>query len=388
MSRYSSRSFPPSIAGVSQNPEGGISIDGELSVGDENNPYESTFGGGDSHTRGMLVYQNTNGEAGTWSDITSDTNTNNASGVNLFPGLGVGNTVYVGADYAYLGLKSICLTALDIGAGSIEQEYWNGSAWVAFNLMVTDASAPYGAYAETPLERVNTEQIRFGEMTGWATKALDGETKYWARYRITGAITTSPVVDQFKFHTSRTEINADGYIEFFGGSLQRRELVSHQRLTDDLQGASPANTTIPFSANISITPVDNNFQNGANDGVGQILKIPDGLDTSRPLVYTVGWTPLSSGAGDVELEVTHSIAAPGDILDGSIADTVAATVTSISAQDDELQESEFELSVPTAVPGNVLAVALRRDATAGNLDDTYASNVRIVFIRLEGYFWR
>ena len=35
------------------------------------------------------------------------------------------------------------------------------------------------------------------------------------RYRIVEALTTSPVFEQFKIHSNRTEINADGFMEYF-----------------------------------------------------------------------------------------------------------------------------------------------------------------------------
>lgn len=361
-------------------------IIGQLQVGSDLVPTESTFGGGDSHIRNMSVFLNSDGETGDWLDITSAVNDLDGYSHDIFIDTTVGNCIYVGGDYAYPGLKVNTTKSLVISPGSVASEYWNGSAWVSFSVMVTKANTPYTQYGQSPLVRVDSEQIRFGTMTDWATKALNGTSKYWARYRITIEITTIAQVDQFKIHTDRTEINADGALEYFGAAEPVRSLAWHRNLLDPISGSSPSNTTINISANIVLATTANRFVNNATDALGAVIIIPKKIDTSRPLFMTVHWYANAAG-GDVEANIDYAFFADGYTLDGTIAESSLNSIISVPGAN-ILVESTFEIPISNVIPDDMLAIKLYRDATGGNPNDTNTGDVVIVDISMQGTFWR
>lgn len=365
---------------------------GELSVGSEFQPAESAFGEGDSNTRGMSVFRNTNLEVGAWSDITTEMASRIGSTADAFAGIAAGNTFYIGGDVPFNGIKTDATAAIVLGAGSLAWEYWNGAAWTAVNIMVTDSSAPYVAHAQDAFGRVQPDQIRFNwpAMGAWATKALDGTTKYWMRCRIAVGITTVPTLENTKLGTNRFEINADGLTEAFGDGEKIGEIQMHQRLTDDLQGATPSNAALVFSANITLTLVDNSFNDNATDGVGAIVTIPEGLDTSRPVTLETRWIPSANGGPtNVELETNFVPVLLGDTLAGALPETPQQTIEVIGVADqDVLRETPFSYDVSSLVPGDQFVFSFFRIAGAGNPDDTFAGNIEVVSLRMIGSFWR
>lgn len=362
------------------------SVVGGFNVGSVSIPSESSFGEGDSYISEMKVFRNTNLEAGTWSDITTQMSSSSGSTAAAFPGAGVGNAIYFGGDAKFSGLKINTTIAISFGTGAIIWEFWDGGNWIEFALMAADADAPYAQHAQTVFERVNFEQIRFGERTAWATKVLDGETKYWCRARVSSGITTSPTIEQVKLHPNRTEINADGVLEHFGTAEYVANLIWHQRLMDDLTGSLSGNNAVSVSANISIDMQNNVFANTASDGIAGILEIPDGLDTSLPLTIVWAWIPKGTG-GNVEFESDFAPVSTGDALAGGLSEThqsliIAAPATNI------LGNNSFEFNVEDLVPGDFLAFSLFRDATGGNPDDTLAASINLVVVAVKGTFWR
>lgn len=362
---------------------------GELQVGTELQGKESSFGGGDSHTRQMVVMTNTNGEIGTWNDITSSVNLDDGSSANLFAGVAANNAVYIGSPIQFKGTKARISTAMVLGSGAVTLEYWNGTAWVSNTHMSTDAEFPYNQYAQTLWERAGYDHIRFGDFTAQAVKTLNGFTShYWLRVIINTAITTVPAADFIKLHTNRTEINADGVLEFFGTPEPRQELLFHPNLSDSLDGAVPASSDTALTANITINTTNNSLVGSALDGRGGRLLIPPGLDTSKPLEFTIGWKPSTAGTGDIEFEKRHGVVNEGDLVNGTISDILQSTIISVSGQQDELIFTTFSFTIPDALPGAVLAMSYFRDGTAGNADDTFTGAADIVLTRFTGVFWR
>jgi hypothetical protein len=367
---------------------------GELAVGLPGLPSELVVGEGDSHVRGMSVLRNTNGEAGVWSDITTEMASASGSTAVAFPGVGAANCMYIGGDAIFPGAKIRTTVAIVLGAGgSIVWEYWNGAAWTTFRLMTADEATPYNSYAEDTFGRINFEQVRFNpdDMTGWATRALNGTTKYWVRCRVAVGITTAPTLEQIKLHTNRTEINGDGYVEHYGTGEQQRVIPWHQKLLDNfVGGGAPGNQALALTANITISAQSNLFANNQLEGMGGVFTVPDGLDTSRDVTLRWTWIPLVAGAGAaVEFEGHFGQIEIGDIINGGVGDTAWNEIVNTNAlAQNELAQTDTEFDVSDLVPGELLAFSLSRDAQAGNPDDTLAGNVALVTVELQGWFWR
>lgn len=359
----------------------------ELHVGSETRPRESAFGGGDSHTRGAVYLTNTNLEVGTWNDITTQLKDEDATSANLFAGTAIGNAFYIGADQQFPGIKSLITTARS--GGSLILEYWNGSAWVSIPHLSADADAPYNQYAQAVFARVNSEQIRFGLITAWGTKSLNGITKYWVRFRVATALTIVPAADRIKVHTNRTEINKDGVVEYFGAAEPQSQLIWHRSLLEELEGFAQPNADIDIALAFSLKAIANRWQNGNKDGSGTFVHAVAGLDTSRPLIYEVGWAPEATGVGNVELQLDVVTVNAGNILNGALPYTrqlsqiVTGPFTAFT-----MRVTQFSFTVPDLQQNGSLALALYRDAGGGNLDDTFGGDAMHVYSRLFGTFWR
>ncbi|KKM92023.1 hypothetical protein LCGC14_1222570, partial [marine sediment metagenome] len=366
----------------------------ELHVGTDQFPQESAFGEGDSHVRGLSVLKSVSLDVGAFTDITAILESPAGSSVTAFTTGAINNTLFIGGDRTFQGIKLDTTTAIALGAGALVLEVSDGAGgWIAIDVCVCDSVLPYLSHGQTIFGRVAFEQIRFEDLSGvaWVAQAINAITKFWLRIRvITAGLGTNPVIESLKLGTNRTEINADGILEFFGTAEPVKEIIMHQRLLDDLTGSgSPGNAALVFSANITTTPIDNSFTNNNLDGLAAIVTVPEGLDTSRPVVLDVHWIPAVNGAGDVEWE-TNLVEVPlGASIDGSLPEVSNALIHVIGAGSiDVLQQSLLPFRITELAPGDQFVFSLFRDARAGNPQDTLAGNVEVVSIEMHGTFWR
>lgn len=378
----------------------GLNVIGELHVGMPEAPTESVFGGGDSYTRGMLVYT-FNPAGSVWTDVSAAARS--ASGSTFtFPAVAVNNAIYVasslcciGGDFLqHFGIKLSQTVATVLGGGAIVIEYWDGGSWTAINHMSTLSNSPWTQYAKALFERTGSEQLRYEEafLSGWTKNdpMTLGTDYFWIRFRISSGITTAPTFQQFKLHTNRTEINADGVVEFFGAARPERELVAHIQIATAVVGSAPANASVDFTATTTLSLTRNQFNDNQVHSYGQIITIPTGLDTSLPVTVEAVWYPDTNNAGNVELEIIPGQLSVGDLFDGSVADgTTLSDINAVAANSQyESRKSTFELDVTDLVPGDFLVVRVERDATAGNADDTLAGNIVNAEFRAFGRAWR
>lgn len=377
----------------------GVNVLGELHVGTAEFGAESVMGGGDSYTRGMLVYTY-NPTGPVWTD--ESVAARSASGSTFtFPAVAQNNAIYVasslsngGGDYLqHYGIKLSCTVAAILGGGSIVVEYWNGASWVAIEQMSTLASAPYTQYANDLFLRAQSEQLRYplAFLSSWAKNdpMSLGTNYYWIRYRIASAITTAPTFEQWKLHTARFEVNSDGATEYFGAARYPKDLLVHQAINSPVTGSSPSNAAVAFTAGTTLTLNRNQFNDNQVHSFGSILTIPTGIDTSIPLTIEIGWYPDTNNAGDVELETYFAQLEFGDLWDGSVADTGVADISTVPANDRYVSRATImTIDVSELIPGELLVFRVQRDATVGNPDDTLAGNIIIGSVRMFGYFWR
>jgi len=379
-----------SINSFSQFPgDEGMVTWGQQEIGRVGEGNELAVGEGDSTVIGMIVQTNTNGTAGSWADETDDAKSSSGSPVTMFPGVAAENCLYIGGDFEFVGFRmSTISTAITLGAGVIDMEYWNGSSWASVLYMETKADAPYTHRANNVFENTDSIQVRFGTRTNWATTALNGETKYWVRIRVTTGITTAPVFEQIKLSTNRNELNADGFRETFGSAEQIKPIAIDYALLD-VNGFSSGNKSITFGTNTGIVAQNNNRANSAKDGAGGVIRVPEGLDTSLPVLMTVQWAVDGTATGAVEIEGALAPFEPGDALDGTLTEIADADITTVGvASDDVAQETILSFNIPSAIEGDSIAFSNWRDAGAGNTDDTLSGAIYIVAVTLAGTFWR
>jgi hypothetical protein len=361
---------------------------GEFSIGYFTHGVTSFFGHGNPHYHGMKIFTNTNLEVGAWVDNT--TAFVNGVPTDLFAGNGVGNCLYVGGDDDFTGVWIDVVQALVLGmGGSVARGYWNGATWAALPGMTANP-VTLEQYANSTCERVATEFINYGDMTGWTPKNLNGSTKKWIRLEITGAITTIPKLTTIRLLQHSSQHNEDGVILRHGRSRIQRDFATHWTLFDTMVGAAPGSHNLDFSANVQLVRSGNMFVNGAVDGKGTAVQIPTGLDTSLPVTITVTWLPhtIPAGGDQIELESYYVRTTDGSLLAGALAEKHAVKITACPAAANQRTTTVLTLDVSTYLPGDTLAATVFRDATAGNPDDTYGNNIIIESVKVVGWIWR
>ena len=384
----------------------GLALYGELQVGSPELGRESVFGEGSSYTRGMLVYTET--ALGAFTNVSTDAASSSGS-TFTFPAVAADNAIYVSsdlqdaADYKHQhGIKMTITTALDPGAGEIVSEYWDGvvggGSWVEFNTLSTLVDAPHTEYANAFFERANvSENIRFDDLEDatrfdWAKNdpPTTGTSRFWMRFRVKTGVTTVPVFEQFKLHVDRTKIGDDGFIEYMGDARQLRK-IENVNLGNiwEVDGFAPKDNNTDFGAIINLKLKKNKFENGKIDGFGQAFAVPEGLDTSRPLTFIIRWAPSTDvAAGDVALDFVYGQAQLGTVLDGTNTENISTDITTTTLNTANLiYATTFTFSIPTSLATSGVFMVLKRDAVAGATGDTYAGNIYVVNIEMDGYFW-
>jgi len=362
---------------------------GNFSVGDEKTGTESHLGEGAEYARGMRAFRSQNLDAGPFTDITTEMALRNGLAAAIFDAIGANNAFFVGGDREFRALRTNTTIAMVIGAGQLAFEISNGvGGWIPIDVCVTDAGVPNEQHAQEAFERPSNENIRFGDIAGWAAQSINGVSKFWLRVSIVVAITSVPTLDAALLQPNNSKVNPGGFIEYFGFGEQVRSIGWHQRLVDVLSGSAPQNGSIAFSANISLDLVNNRLRNNAVDGFGGVLEVPQGLDTSRPLTLVCDYIPRTA-PGNIEFEFRISRLRLGDVLNGTAADVLATSIQAVAGgQTDVLKQVTFDFAVQTLIPGEFVAFAFFRDATAGNPDDTLSGSVDIVLFDFRGFFWR
>jgi hypothetical protein len=359
---------------------------GQLSVGTYLDGREAVFGRGDSHTNGMAVLSTEDDI--TYSDVTDIAASDTGSTYQTFGGfITTGSADYIGSDIPFCGIKLKTASLVDPGlTGTVAREYWNGTAWTAFTAMATDAETPYTQRADNIGTVIGSEQIRFGSCDDQQKTTVNGVEKYWVRLIITSDIVSTGEVEQIKLHTSRFEINADGFTEYFGDGIYTKDMVMHWGLTQALTGFTPQNETLVFANGISLDYLVNRLNNGQTSGRGGFVEIADGQDTSRGVIGEVLFVPLDNTAGDVLFQVDTWQTREGDVLSAAnVPDSLSDTVTIEANTANQIYRANALFDVEKLIPGELLTFGFKR--VGGDALDTYSGNIALINIRAIGYFW-
>lgn len=389
--------------------EGSITT-GEKHVGTPESGSETVLGEGDSTTRGMLVYT----YDGSFTDVTSAASSLSGS-TFTFPTT-INSGFYVAwnlidsstSDYKkFFGLKVLVNSAMVVGTGSYEIEYWNGSGWFPIHYMTTQGNSPYISRIETFAEQAEYQQVRFdSELSGinppfspengpWMKNdpVSLGTNRYWIRFRITAPLTTSPTIEQIKLHTNRTEINSDGWVEYYGLSRPTRVLPIDFSMSVPATESNqqPTNISLYISDNIYMNRVLNGFRNDKTDLATINFLLPSDFDSSTTMLFIMSYR--SPAAGDVVWKVnyahTNNNGGSDLYLDAITAPTTGpneleiTTVDTITAGEVGKQHNlafELDLSKTSAwntnAESDLIWISIRR--LGSDIQDTVAGDIAVV----------
>jgi hypothetical protein len=358
----------------------GLNILGELHVGTPASPAESAFGGGDSYNNNMLVYEY---DGSTYTNVTD-------SAINIdgdcveFPNTNVNTAIYIAStvlDSAiHYGIKSFMLDSLEVGAGEVLAEYYDGSTWTEFNAMVTDGDSPFLPYAKDYFEQTGAAQIRYdAAMTNddWTANDLPvvGDDHKWVRYRIATTITSSPRIDQFKLSPSKSEINSDGYKEYFGNAR------SYGQLSLTIGSAGPfegnmQSQTIYVDEDLGVGFNQNRFTT-TTDKLGINGFLPFTFDSSTKLRFV--WSGRYVSGGTAQWTIRYRVISPGETLYTSepaatgLVQTVVVNAT-VTAGINEIFLAELDVSEAIARRkngfGDQIWISMQPTTLPGNFDIT------------------
>jgi len=321
-----------------------------------------------------------------------------------------GDAFYVGsvAPLRFPGIKITLSKEIELSSGTISDaivwEYWNGSIWAELSLMSTLSDSPYTPYQDQtfsyqnaiPSYSITSYQYRFGDLSDWGTTTVNGSLGYWIRARVVDAsiITTVPVIDQVKLHTNRTEINADGYLEFFGIArpIKHMEFVARRGFITSY--TNPGNERLEAYNDgtnaISFNFTDSQFNNGVESGMGWVFPTPYTLDTSFPIHIKIFFAQPDSTTGNVALRADYSQTGDGDIL-GPLGTPSGEFYTSgyqafaVGGLTGQQTVAELTISAIKMKRDNMIWLQVRRGGAEGI--DTYNNNIFILMVELDYHIW-
>jgi len=372
--------------GVSQ--DKGINIYSELNVGNYNKPVESVFGGGDSYTKTMKVLTNTNLAAGAFNDITDALQAETTT--NLFASDITDNTCYIGGDLEFYGIKIDQITALNSDHFErIEVSQFTSDGWLNINHMSTNSNTHQNYSNKILSQANNSTQIRFRNRSNLAKSVLNGENKYWTRLRITSDIPSTPSSSHIKLHSSRYEINADGFVEYFGNSRPIADIPIHLSNFNESSLASKTTSQDLFLSQVLYAGLKfNSFAGNKDSTLGNAFIVPNNLDTSIPVQVSLTFTVDNSLAGFVEIQNNIGVSNGGDavFLTQGVApsDTIHSHLTtsliSIGTGEQHTQKSlKVNLNLHDIdVNDSVFWYSIVRNAFSGSASDNYIGDFNLI----------
>lgn len=409
----------------------GTKILGEFVVGTPQYGRESVFGRGDSFSNGMLV--STWDETSGFIDISDAVREYGDGQSYTIPPLSASPTsgivsLYISCDVQdqedYLkfhGLKTNILSVANTLSGEkppLITAYMDNTinGTTSFSTMSTKSNAPYHAYADKIFERVQSDQNRFGPMTTWLKSDPRGEgiNRFWVKFNfvdnpdLTGT-TIMPEFDQFKLHTSRYEINEEGFVEYFGDSRPYGVIPWSINLAVAWQGMSPDNQdlyiyndTTNSAKSIGVGLKENNFVPNEVRKIGLTSPLPATMDTSYPIKLFVYYqintedvgTQINIGvdAGIITLDDMLAVNTSNAPTDSNLIrghQSLEYTIDVVSGMSGKMKKLIVELDFSKGQPSNndsddIIFISLYRDGT----NDTYSGNFNILNIKPTFAMWR
>jgi len=366
---------------------------GDTQIGSPIQPSKLGIGEGLYINEGIFILSNSNLISGTWVDNTALALSGAipATPFNLFQGVSPGNCMYFGSDKDIFGFKINISTATTSIAKLTDLiwEFWNGSAWISFNVMQVFPSAPQHSYLNSFISSQSSFQIRFGLTTlaPFALLVLNGVNKNWVRLRIINAISNIPAGDYVKIHTSSTLINTDGTIEYYGNARVFKDLS----IETFSSGLVTSSQEFFFAPNLSVAKPNNVFSHGSIIRVGFSFKMPIEIDTSFPIKLNIGFVCNNSNSGNVLWTIRYVYSSANGPIYLTSADAqnnpnpniIVATVTSTIASNQNNQDLRSMISLnisnfPASLSSSdkyIFYGVLERNSTVSNPSDTYPGNV-------------
>ena len=283
-----------------------------------------------------------------------------------------GDRLYVGCENKFWAMR------LSIAVAKTSEillgKYWNGSDLAAFTYMGIKKDS-VAQIANAILEQTSEKEyvvINGGIDSNWA--AIDdqtdkipdaGENLYWVCLEVpTGGLTTPPQTDEIRVRGSDVDIvTGTPYVVYWGVSRPRL----HDRVSV-VEFKSPAGTP---TATLVITSTQSqivfNFRSGLNDDAGGFWELPEGIDTSCPLLIQLHYAADAAiNTADIQTDVKKligdAVIGVGETSDYTTTVNINVAVANILYQDYEL----LSVDISDMSPEDIVSFKIKRTDSNGN----------------------
>ena len=292
-----------------------MTFTGNIKFGSNINPTTVSMGQGRYSSGPIYVYSNTFLESGTWTDNTAAAIEDDTLTFSPFTD-NSGSCLYIGSSVSMYGIQASVTTPVnaDVSLNSVAWEYWNGSTWVGFNIMQSSINTPYYCYVDKSFISIHdTVNIRFGitSITPFATKSINGITTNWIRCRLVNSIVSTPVIDGIKIHVSQTQINKDGFVEYFGDARPCGKILL--KLSDF---TSNVDNSIELFRSKTFSVIRKNLLFAANTltKIGTFITLPTDIDLSFPIKLNIVYMTPSDSSGNVGLHLHYDYTSDNSVI--------------------------------------------------------------------------
>jgi hypothetical protein len=190
----------------------------------------------------------------------------------------------------------------------------------------------------------SSSEAPYSTVSSSSSSSEDSE-RYWIRFRITSSPTELPEFEQFKLHANRTEINADGFMEYMGKARPYKGTAVNWNSFSDA-GAALADQDLWLTTNCKVGLSNNNF-NSDGDSVGAVFTLPSEIDTSAPLRLRA--SVVSAGSGSLTMTAYLNKSSEGDAISttdpvSTTGETSVASTKTVTAGQQEWFEFDLDIS--------------------------------------------
>ena len=367
-----------SLIGDTQSQYFGFDVDADayrflddVFIGQDGSGHGAKIGEGGNYNTAVKVFSY-NGAA--YADVT-------ASGTIAFPNINLNSALYFGDtdSYKFHSLTYLMgATAINLGAGSITWEYYDGgvAGWVAFKTLNT-RSGYSNSQSDSSFTGTNSKDydVRFDQnmktgvkesnasATGWTANAVNGTTAYWVRCRISSAITTSPIFSTVYLGGNYISFRSNGTQSYHGEA--RPELIQSAIFGDN--NSSAADSALSISTNINYAYSQNTLANNANDQLYWRIPILNRFDTSSGITVQFELcTNVTPGTSTytAKLHFYAALFKANGIFNGTATQTHQAfnfvATAGTAAYRSQKITMTYRVDISTLVPGDTLYCQLSR----------------------------
>ena len=302
------------------------------------------------------------------------------------------DAIIVGSKFPFSTVKIDIDVAANVGSNSFVTEHWNGTTWTE------DQVCAYEKYNLTHrgaviFQNVETQYVEVGTAINndWISdKNVIDEIPQWdnnidmyaLRFRNNGgSIVTGMEFDSGMVKGDDFQISSFKKAVAWGRFRQTDTMV--KSITEMQPNAvnPPQNITVDISPNIS-NVMQANFTDGNVSAATFYQTIPDWADTSSGIVLNIAMYATNTNIGNINTIVRYLPVNAGFIFDGTATEYSASLIAATVGVANLLFATTYTFNISSFSPRESFTISIERDATDGNLLDTYVGDIVVTGVQM------